>query len=335
MKRKIGILLVGLVFMLAAFVGCTSETNQEATGETNGEVAAGVEYPTKNIQIIVPYSAGGGGDTVARILSDALSQELGRQINVVNREGAGGEIGIAEMARSNPDGYTLGVFGYPDNFVLEHTRDTDFTFESFEYLAAFDDMPMGIFAGPDSPFQSTDDLVEFGTANPGALTIGESGALGLLHVLAFSDHLGIETAPVTFSGGGELMNSLLGKHVDLVSTSSMSHDPITDAGGHPIGFAAAERMAMFPEVPTFKESGYDLEMGVSRVIVAPAGLPEEIKEVLTAALDKIGNDPELKARFETAALPYRYLGSEDVSEFLTRSNNTLKPVIERNIERFK
>ncbi len=323
MKKKL-VLLIALTLTLSLFaMGCN---------DNGGEQGA---FPNGNIQIIVPYSAGGGGDTVARILADGLGDELDVQINVINREGAGGELGIAEIAASDADGYTLGVFGYPDNFVLEHTRDTDFTFDDLEYLAAFDDMPMGIFAGPGSEFETIEDIIAYGEANPGGITIGESGALGLLHVLAFSDHLGIETSPVNFEGGGELMNAILGAHVDLASTSSMSHDPIMDGGGHPIGFAAAERMDMFPDVPTFKELGFDLEMGVSRVLVVPAGVPDEVKTVLTEALDAIGNDPELKERFENAALPYRYLDYDRVNEVLQRSNDTLLPVIESNQQRFE
>lgn len=321
-KKMILLLVVTLMFSLVA-IGCN---------DNGGE---GDAYPSGTIEIIVPYSAGGGGDTVARILADALSDEIDVQINVINREGAGGELGISEIAASEADGYTLGVFGYPDNFVLEHTRDTDFTFDDLEYLGAFDDMPMGIFAGPGSDFETIEDIVAYGEENPGSIAIGESGALGLLHVLAFSDHLGIETTPVNYEGGGELMNAILGGHVDLASTSSMSHDPIKDGGGHPIGFAAAERMDMFPDVPTFKELGYDLEMGVSRVLVAPAGLPEDIRDMLTEALDTIGNDPELRERFENAALPYRYLDYDGVNEVLQRSNDTLAPVIERNSERFE
>ncbi|MGJ7456328.1 tripartite tricarboxylate transporter substrate binding protein [Halomonas sp. RA08-2] len=292
------------------------------------------DYPTKNIQIIVPYSAGGGGDTVARIVADRLSDELGRQINVVNREGAGGEIGIAEIARSDADGYTLGVFGYPDNFVLEHTRDTSFSFDSLEYLASFDDMPMGIFASPSSPHDSLESLVEYGQANPGALVIGESGALGMLHALAFSEQAGMTTTPIRYSGGGELMNALLGNHIDLASTSSMSHDPITDSGGTPIGFAAEERMAMFPDVATFKEQGLDLVMGVSRVLVAPAGLPDDVRDALTAALDAISGDEAMMANFENAAIPYRYLDHDAVNEQLEQSNAVLAPVIEANLDQF-
>ncbi|SDZ12726.1 tripartite tricarboxylate transporter substrate binding protein [Tindallia californiensis] len=323
MKKKVVLLMVIALVVSLFTIGCN---------ENGGDEGA---YPSGNIEIIVPYSAGGGGDTVARILADALGSELDIQVNVINREGAGGELGIAEIAASDADGYTLGVFGYPDNFVLENTRDTDFSFDDLEYLAAFDDMPMGIFAGPGSEFNTIEDVIAYGEDNPGTITIGESGALGLLHVLAFSEHLGIETTPVNFEGGGELMNAILGAHVDLASTSSMSHDPIKDGGGHPIGFAAAERMDMFPDVPTFKELGYNLEMGVSRVLVVPTGVPEEVKLVLTEALDTIGNDPELKERFENAALPYRYLDYDSVNEVLQRSNQTLLPVIESNQQRFE
>lgn len=292
------------------------------------------DYPSRNIQIIVPYSAGGGGDTVARIVADVLSEELGRQVNVVNREGAGGEIGIAEIARANPDGYTLGVFGYPDNFVLEQTRDTSFSFDDLEYLAGFDDMPMGIFASPGSNHSSLEDVRDYGQANPGSLTVGESGALGLLHILAFADHLDMEATDIKYSGGGELMNALLGNHVDMASTSSMSHDPIVDAGGTPIGFAAAERMDMFPDVPTFREQGVDLVMGVSRVLVVPAGVPDDVRDTLTAALDAISSNETMIRNFENAAIPYTYLDHGTVNQVLEDSNATLTPIIQDNLDQF-
>lgn len=306
-----------------------------AFGLTVGMATANAsDYPTRAIQIIVPYSAGGGGDTVTRIVADVLAEELGQRINVVNRAGAGGEIGIAEIARSNPDGYTLGVFGYPDNFVLEQTRETSFSFSSLEYLAGFDDMPMGIFASPASPHGSLADVRDYGRSNPGSITVGESGALGLLHILAFADALDIQATDIKYSGGGELMNALLGNHIDMASTSSMSHDPITDAGGTPIGFAAAERMPMFPNVPTFREQGVDLVMGVSRVLVAPAGLPEDVRERLTAALDAISTNETMMRNFANAAIPYRYLDYNEVNEVLTESNATLAPIIQKNLDQF-
>lgn len=293
------------------------------------------DYPTKAIQIVVPYSAGGGGDTVARIVADRLSEALEQTINVVNREGAGGEIGIDEIARSDADGYTLGVFGYPDNFVLEHTRDTNFTFDDLDYLAAFDDMPMGVFASPNSPNSTLEEVVNYGQENPGEMIIGESGALGLLHALAFAERSEMQVTPVRYSGGGELMNALLGNHIDLASTSSMSHDPVVDSDGKPIGFAAEERMDMFPDVPTFKEQGLDLVMGVSRVLVAPAGLPDDIRETIMTALEEISTNEKMIANFENAAIPYRYLDDSAVDEMLDASNSVLMPVIENNLDQIK
>lgn len=293
------------------------------------------DYPSQPIDIIVPYSAGGGGDTVARIVSDRLSDELGVQINVINRPGAGGEIGISEMAAADADGYTLGVFGYPDNFVIESTRDVDFNSdEDLVFLAQFDSMPMGIFAKPNAAYDDLEELRTYAEENPGALIVGESGALGLLNALSFGDKLGVSLTDVRYSGGGELMNALLGQHIDLASTSSMSHDPITDSGGVPIAFASAERMEMFPDVPTMRELGVDQVMEVGRVIVAPSGISDEVRDVLTAALDAISTNDEMIANFQNASLPYNYLGHDDVTAKIADSNAAFREVIEANSDQF-
>lgn len=293
------------------------------------------DYPSQPINIIVPYGAGGSGDTVARIVSERLSEELGVTVNVVNREGAGGEIGITEIANADPDGYTLGVFGYPDNFVIESTRDVSFSSdEDLVFLAQFDSTPMGIFAKPGAAYDDLESLKAYATENPGALIIGESGALGLLSALAFESHLGIELTDVRYGGGGDLLNALLGQHIDLASTSSMSHDPIVDAGGFPIAFAAAERMEMFPDVPTMTELGVDQVMEVGRVMVAPAGISDEVRDTLTAALDTISTDEEMIQSFLTASLPYNYLGFEAVNEKVEASNAAFRAVIDANSDQF-
>ncbi|QDA36293.1 tripartite tricarboxylate transporter substrate binding protein [Paracoccus liaowanqingii] len=297
--------------------------------------AAAQDYPGQAITVVVPYSAGGGGDTVARLVSERLGEELGVQLNVVNRPGAGGEIGIAEIAAADPDGYTIGVFGYPDNFVIESTREVAFnSAEDLDFLAQFDSTPMGVFAKPGAAFSTLDELRAHAEQNPGAVIVGDSGSLGLLNALAFGDKLESVLTPVRYAGGGELMNAVLGGHIDLASTSSMSHDPIVDAGGTPLAFASAERMEMFPDVPTMRELGIDQVMEVGRVVVAPSGLPDDVRARLTEALDAISTDEELIARFETAALPYAYLDSDAVSAKVEETNAALAEVIEANRDQF-
>lgn len=297
--------------------------------------AAAQAYPEQAITVVVPYSAGGGGDTVARLVSERLGEELGVQLNVVNRPGAGGEIGIAEIAAADPDGYTIGVFGYPDNFVIESTREVAFnSAEDLDFLAQFDSTPMGVFAKPGAAFSTLDELRAHAEQNPGAVIVGDSGSLGLLNALAFGDKLESVLTPVRYAGGGELMNAVLGGHIDLASTSSMSHDPIVDAGGTPLAFASAERMEMFPDVPTMRELGIDQVMEVGRVVVAPAGLPDDVRARLTEALDAISTDEDLIARFETAALPYAYLDSDAVNAKVEETNAALAEVIEANRDQF-
>lgn len=300
-----------------------------------GSAMAQDAYPNQPITIIVPYGAGGGGDTVARIVSDRLSTNLGVTINVVNRPGAGGEIGIAEMAEADADGYTLGVFGYPDNFVVEATRDVSFNSdEDLMFLAQFDSTPMGIFAKPNAAYEDMESLQAYATENPGAVIIGESGALGLLNALAFKENLGISITDVRYGGGADLLNALLGQHIDLASTSSMSHEPIVDAGGFPIAFASAERMEMFPDVPTLTELGIDQVMEVGRVIVAPSGISDEVRDTLLAALEEISTDEEMIAAFNTASLPYNYLGYDAINEKVQASNAAFGAVIEANRDQF-
>ncbi|GHC29927.1 tripartite tricarboxylate transporter substrate binding protein [Aidingimonas halophila] len=298
-------------------------------------VLAESNYPNQDITIIVPYSAGGSGDTVSRIIADPLSDELGVDVNVVNRPGAGGEVGITEMANADPDGYTVGVFGYPDNFVVENTRDVDFNSDDdLEFLAQFDSTPMGIFAKPNAAYDDLDSLREYASDNPNALVIGESGALGLLSALAFESNLDVELTEIRYDGGGDLMNAILGEHIDLASTSSMSHDPIVDGGGTPIAFAAAERMDMFPDVPTMKELGVDQVMEVGRVMVVPTGVPDEVRDTLTDALDAISTNEEMIDTFLEADLPYNYLGYDDINEKVETSNKQFQEVIDNNADQF-
>lgn len=297
--------------------------------------ASAQDYPSQPITILVPYSAGGSGDTVSRIVADRLDDELGVTINVVNRPGAGGEVGISEMANAEPDGYTLGVYGYPDDFVLQNTRDVDFnTEEDLEYLAQFDSTPMGIFAKPNAAYDDLESLKSYAEENPGALVIGQSGALGLLSALAFEANLGVDFTDVRYGGGGELMNALLGEHIDLASTSSMSYPPIVDGGGTPIAFAAEERMEMFPDVPTMKELGVDQVMEVGRVMVIPTGAPDEVIDTLTSALDEISTDKDMIDTFLEASLPYNYLGHEEINAKVERSDAAFQEVIDANAESF-
>ncbi len=320
--------LSATLLSVGILAGCGSESQETNGGEVSE--GSGGDYPSKNIQIIVPYSAGGGGDTVARMIADSLSDELGRQINVVNREGAGGEIGISEIARSDADGYTLGLFGYPDNFILEHTGNTDFSYDSFEYLAAYDDVPHALFVGPNTEFNTVEEFIEQANANPGSVTVGESGALGLLKVLAFENEADVDVTPVTYDGGGELINALLGGHIDVASSSITAAQQIVDAGGQPLGYAGSERLELFDEYPTFKEQGYDLQLGVTRVLVAPAGIPDEVREELVNALDSLSENEDFQQKFMNATLPYRYLNHDDLNEYLEQSNETLLPLIENN-----
>ncbi|GAE92798.1 tricarboxylate transport protein TctC [Gracilibacillus boraciitolerans JCM 21714] len=195
-------------------------------------------------------------------------------------------------------------------------------------------MPHALFVGPDSEFENLEDFVSYAKDHPGELTVGESGALGLLMVLAFNDIAGIETTPVAYEGGGDLINALLGGHVNGASSSITAEQELNPQGGKALAYAAEERIEMFSDTPTFSEQGFDLQLGVSRVLVAPEGVPDEVVKVLTEALNELGQGDEIKQKFDEVGTPYRYLNHEDVTEYLKKSNETILPIIEKNADDF-
>lgn len=292
--------------------------------------AAAQDYPARPIQLIVPTSAGGPADTVARIVADHLGKELNQRITVVNKPGAGGEIGMTEIAAANPDGYTLGIFGYPDNVIIELTRETTLSGDSFEYLASFDSMPMGIYAAPEAPFSDVEGMQKHFAEKGGKAVFGEAGGLALLAAVAFADAAKLGITTVNFSGGGESLNALLGSHVDAISTGIMSTEPVLTGGGKLLGFTSAERMEMFPDAPTLAEQGVDLVLGVSRVLVAPAGLDEAARSRLVAAADAISTDEAMIERFRQARLPYSYKSAEEFNATVSDTNAFYKSVVEAN-----
>lgn len=288
------------------------------------------DYPARPIQIIVPSSAGGPADTVARIVADHLGDELGQRITIVNMPGAAGEIGMSAIADAKADGYTLGIFGYPDNVILELTRQTKLSAASFDYLAGFDSMPMGIYASPTAKFDNVETLRAQMSKGEGQLVVGEAGGLALLAAVAFADAMDIKVTTVNFSGGGESLNALLGNHVDAISTGMMSTEPVLAGGGKLIGFTSADRMAMFPNVPTLSEQGLDLVLEVARVLVAPSGLNAKIRERLVKAVDAISTNASMTERFAKAKLPYRFRTSSEFTAQAKDAGTFYKGVVDNN-----
>jgi tripartite-type tricarboxylate transporter receptor subunit TctC len=269
------------------------------------------------IEVIVPYPPGGGVDTMARVVLPVVQQHLppGARFVVVNRPGAGGQLGWETAQAAAPDGYTLAATSVPALVTYPIERSTRYRAEAFTYIAIVVDDPGGLFVAAGSPLRSLEDLLAAARARPGAVTYGTTGVGSDDHllVIALEEAAGLKPmnhAP--FNGMAPLGTALIGGHLE-VGAFNMSEGLalLRDGRIRGLGQAAAARWAATPDVPTFREQGLDVISGATRGVVAPPGLPAEIRQRLEAAFRAALADPAFLREAERLGLPLSPQVGED------------------------
>lgn len=283
---------------------------------------AAADWPEETITIIVPFSAGGGTDITGRTIAEFLQAELGVPVVVVNRPGAGGEIGLTELARAEPDGYTLGIINTPGIVTIPIERDAQFSMDDFTFIAGLVEDPATLSVLSTSEIETIEDLVEAAKANPGGITVGTQGigSAGHISISLLEQAAGVEFLPVPFAGAAPSRTALLSGEID-VTTANLG-EALTFAEGQPwriLGVMTPNPSPLAPEVPTFASAGYDIVGGSIRGLGGPAGLPDEVVEKLTAAIDRIMVDPEFLAVAEETQQPVNYIPREEYVKILQRA----------------
>src|SRR5699024_3808573 len=211
--------ILGIILFVFFLTGCGSD-------EANSE---GDNYPKDNIEVTVPYSAGGGTDILARNVAEVLEKDLETSIVVTNKTGGGGEIGMEEISRDQSDGYNLGVLNFPDNVVLSAYQDTEYNNEDFEYLASYTESPAVLVSAKDR-FKDLDELVDYAKENPGEVTVGVASDAHVYTMVSLEEEAGIELSPVMNESGNESYNSVLGGHVDVAVVAQQFGGQAVDEG---------------------------------------------------------------------------------------------------------
>lgn len=235
-------------------------------------------FPSRPIELVVGFSPGGGTDVTARTFAGFLSAELGGQVIVLNKPGASGEIALAGVARANPDGYTLGVTNMPGLVTLPIERPAKFSLKEFDFIANLVSDPSAFSVKPDSPIKSVKDLIEAARKDPGGITLGSTG-IGTddhLCLVLFEQATGVKLNHVPFQGAGPMRMAVLGGQVTVAGLNVGEVAPF-ESQLRMIAQGGATRSRFAPNVPTFKEQGIDVEMGSERGIVAPKGLPADVR----------------------------------------------------------
>ncbi len=270
------------------------------------------EFPTKEVQIIIPWAAGGATDLIFRALAATTGKYLGKAVVVVNKPGGAGAVGYTEVAQAKPDGYTL-VSAITPLTILPYQVTTAFTYKNFDPVINVVKDPGMFLVRSDAPWKTLKEFLDYAKKNPDMITVGNSGAGGGVHLiaLAFEKTAGVKFNHIPFSGGGPSVTALLGGHVNAVTVSPPEGIEHVKAGKLKIiALFAEKRFELFPDVPTVKEQGVDFGMGQWRGLAAPKGTPSDVIKKLHDAFKQGMDDPVFIKNAKDMVVNLSYLGPE-------------------------
>jgi tripartite-type tricarboxylate transporter receptor subunit TctC len=294
--------------------------------------AQAAEYPTRSITIVMPFAAGGIGDTSARILADSLQRELGQPVLVVNRTGGATIPGTLSGLRAAPDGYTI-VAGSPGNAFSAaiFTEATRFDLDAMTFVAAYLSQDRIVMMRPDRPYKNWQEFVAYAKANPGRVSFGSGGspeAMEAFRSAAIS--AGLELRYVMYAGGADAATDVLGGHIDLI-----------EAGVGSPGFQAARKGELmilanlgyseipgFPGIPRLTELGAPFAAGLVFGFVFPQDTPEPIRLKWEQAIQKLVQDKEIIEKLEALGPTITFMTGAEYEAFTKKAIADVDAMIE-------
>lgn len=298
----------------------------------SGVVALAQDFPSKPVNIIVAWPAGGSHDRVARLMSDFLAEELGQPVVVTNTTGAAGTVGVRTAASADPDGYTIGMMGL---HVVAQTymMDTAAAWDSIAPLALIEKSPAALSVRTETGINTLDEFVEKVKSDPNFFLNSNDGPGGFANntaVLA-KQALGVDFATVPYQGYGPAIAAITSGETNATTIPAGIMIGLAEGGDIKIlGVAGDERHFRAPDVPTFKESGYDFVFGDFVGMFLPQGVPADRADILEAAvMDVLANDAFLEAAAQ-AGMIVSPADSEGFGAFLAEQDATVYPILEAN-----
>src|SRR5699024_6545212 len=248
MKKTIMTLI--LVSMISLLVAC---------GNTNENSAE--EFPKNQIEVIVPFAAGGASDLVSRTIAQEMENELGVPVVITNKTGGSGATGLHAIKDAKPDGYTIG-YAPAELAMLEGLELAEISPDSFETLGQLMTIPAAITVSADAPYDTLDEFIAYAKDHPGEVKIGNSGMGSIWHIAAaaFAQEVDVEVCHVPYDGAAPAVTALLGKHIDAVTVSpSEAISGINSGDLKVLAVMSQEPDVNVPDVPTMKDLGYDID----------------------------------------------------------------------------
>jgi len=299
-------------------------------------VALAQDYPSKPVTMVVAFPPGGVADIVGRPLAVAMEKTLKQPVVVVNRTGAGGAVGTASVAKAAPDGYTflmalssISIFPVSDRI---NGKAPSYEMRDFAPVALVTADPTVLVVRADGPYKTLADFIAAAKANPGKINYSSSGVYGTLHVAMeiFASAAGIKLFHVPYQGGGPAVTALLGGQVEaLASGPAAAVGQIKGGKMRALAGWGEMRLSLMPDVPTFKELGFDAEFYIWSGVVAPAATPAPILAKLREAVRVAVADPGFKSAMEKVATPVSYLDAPDFRKYWDADAARLKIALEK------
>jgi tripartite-type tricarboxylate transporter receptor subunit TctC len=275
--------------------------------------AQGGWRPDRQITMIVAFAAGGGTDLAARTIARFMEADLGQSVVVLNRPGAGGEIGFTELARARPDGYTIGFINTPTIVTIPIERRARFSLDDFSLIGNIVDDPGGMWVLPDSPYRTLADLLAAARANPGTIGYGTTGIGSDDHLamLALERASGTKFLHIPFAGSSLVKQNVFSRTIPLaVMNVAEGLNDLRQGTLHPLAQMGETRWDRAPNIPTLRELGFDVVEGSMRGMAAPAGMPAEIITRLADSVKKTVENPEFQRLADQQFLPLRFLAPD-------------------------
>ncbi len=294
------------------------------------------DYPSRPITLVVPFPPGGVADNVARPVAQALSKQLGQTVIIENKQGAGGGIGMAYVAKAKPDGYTLLLALSSISVIPEADkvlgRAPMFQLDQLLPIARFTADPVVLAVRAESPWKTYAEFVAFAKANPKKLNYGSSGNYGTMHVPMemLASGAGITLTHVPFTGAAPAVTALLGGALDAVASGPSTVVQHVKAGKlRVLASWGPERHSALPDVPTLRELGVATEYAQWSGLFAPAGTPEPVLNSLRKAAREVQDDAAFKQTFVTLQTPLAYLDAPAFRAYWDADAKKMADVVQR------
>jgi tripartite-type tricarboxylate transporter receptor subunit TctC len=333
-KKCFSLLAVATVLIVFTLTEC-------AIGQTPSIPVADLsndDFPSRPINIIVTYAAGGGSDMIARVMTSFLSTELGVPIMIENIPGSGTLLGGKRIADAEPDGYTIGIGGMDvvvAPLVHGEKKGAGFGQEDYQMIAQIGQWPHILAVKNDAPYANFNEFVAFAKEHPGELIYATAAAGGIYHINleVMKKELGIDITHVPFNGSGETMVAVSGGHADAVAAGETTIRPLyEDHLIRPIVIMSDKKISDWPDIPNFEELGLKSRFYTARLVFGPAGIPQNRLKILETAFLKVLSDKNFLLTAKSIGEEIDPLGSVDTQALYNKLYDDMRPIIKSIFE---